>query len=429
MPVCSAEQAPMPPITSARSSNSDSLGRYYTKTDISSLLVDQIENHNPRRLLDLGAGAGSLSIAAASRWSDLELLTVDIDTTAAAGYKKNLGNTKLKYSSHTHIHADALSNKLPSLLNTASNPIDTAVCNPPFIIPKWRKDFGEILEETGFSCCLPMLSSIDAAVLFLAQNLRLLGKNATLGIILPDSLVTAAKYANFRQHLLTNYEIVKIIQLPRGSFHGTDALASIFIIKKTRHIAEFISIYKLCENRKLSKQLLIPTDSGFGRLDYNYHAQKHYQKTDALSTTLASAEITVSRGSLSSSQARSWNYPVFHTANMSEEDLGKWRDLSDFEIPAFCLQSKKLITASPGDVLIARVGRNLETKILGISKGNIVLTDCIYRIRAPEHLRTNLLSALSSEKGRNWLSSHAYGVAAKHLTKLDLLSFPLPLVQ
>lgn len=78
-----------------------------------------------------------------------------------------------------------------------------------------------------------------------------------------------------------------------------------------------------------------------------------------------------------------------------------------------------------GDILIARVGRNLEAKVLGVSAGNVVLTDCIYRIRAPEAMRNELLSALSSADGRQWLSSHAYGVAAKHLTKFDLLSFPL----
>jgi type I restriction enzyme M protein len=419
----------MPAITNTRSSNSDALGRYYTKTDISEFLVDQIEDHHPRRLLDLGAGSGSLSIAAASRWGNLDLLTVDIDARVADGYKTNLGNSNLKFSSHKHFHTDALSNDLPSLLNTFSNPIDTAVCNPPFISPEWTSDYSDLLEETGFIQCLPIKSSIDAAVLFLAQNLRLIGKNATLGIILPDSFITAAKYKKFRQHLLTNYEVVKVIQLPRGSFHGTDALASIFIIKKTNTSSGLISIYKLDESRKLSGRLQIPTESGFGRLDYNFHCQAINQNRSSDITTLESVKAIINRGTLSSSEAKQYKAPVFHTSDISEKDCGIWKDLSRFDVPPNFDSKKNLITGEPGDILIARVGRNLETKILGISKGTIILTDCIYRIRVPEHLRAVLLSALSSENGRKWLSLHAYGVAAKHLTKLDLLSFPLQVNQ
>lgn len=415
----------MPSPPSIRSTNSDVLGRYYTKSDISSFLVDQIDDHNPRRLLDLGAGTGSLSIAAACRWSNLEILTVDIDAVVAHSYKEKLGKINLQKSNHLHIHADALSCELPRILDAVRNPIDTAVCNPPFLIPEWNNSFSEILEDTGFAHCLPLPSSTDAAALFLAQNLRLLGGDSKLAIILPDSLVSSFKYSGFRRHLLTSYDVERIIQLPRGAFHGTDALASIFVIKKSNLISEFVSIFKLGENRTLGDKLVISKECGFGRLDYSYHHQRMYGCAGKFSKSLSDAKVSVSRGSLSTSQSRAVEFPVFHTSDISSEDYGKWVDLTRFERSPTSPASSKLIEAMPGDILIARVGRNLETKVLGVSAGNIVLTDCIYRIRAPEALRRKLLKTLSSGNGRQWLSSHAYGVAAKHLTKFDLLSFPL----
>ena len=83
--------------------------------------------------------------------------------------------------------------------------------------------------------------------------------------------------------------------------------------------------------------------------------------------------------------------------------------------------------ARPGDLLVARVGRNLETKVLGVHSGGALLTDCIYRIRMPRNLARQALAQLSSESGRAWLASRSSGVGAKHLSMADLLTFPVSL--
>jgi type I restriction enzyme M protein len=401
----------------------DSLGRYYTKKDIGSFLVDQISSHVPSRLLDLGAGTGSLSGAAIKRWSNIEILTVDIDKASAIHLGKLFsvnGNFK-----HNHINTDALSDNLPEIISSQFGSVDTAVCNPPFTAPKWRKGFAQILEEAGFSGSMPVLTSVDAALLFLAQNLRVLSNQATLGIILPDSLISGAKYRQFRKDLLQNYNVLKAIRLPRGSFSNTDALAHILVIRKGSATSAAIPLESLTNNQ--AEQLLIDADEAIERLDFNYHAQRLVtSKTQGESITLRSIIVDFKRGSLSSSEGRLVDTPVFHTTDIQQPLFGKWCDLSHF-----CSAKKRAasaefpVRAQPGDILVARVGRNLERKIIGVASGHPILTDCIYRVRVHRQFRNKVLALLKSKKGQAWLASQAYGVGARQLTKAALLEFPI----
>jgi len=403
---------------------SDRLGRYYTKADIGRLLIDQMAGLTPSRLLDLGAGEGSLSDAAIKHWSNIELLTVDIDERSLPHLSKLFhGCDSFK---HSHIRADALSHRLPQLIHSRFGHIDTAVCNPPFITPNWRKGFAKILEEVGFSGCMPVLSDVDAAVLFLAQNLRLLSARATLGIILPDSLISAGKYRQFRKELLRRYCVHRAIRLPRGSFSNTDALAHIVILSKGRE-TKTVPLQKLANDRTLVPQVLIGVDDAAERLDFDYHAHRVVtSRPQNAQVPLSSLAEGLWRGSLSRAQGRLAGVPVIHTSDIRPSDAVKWCDLSHFgDFRKQFLGRKSARYAEPGDILVARVGRNLEQKVIGVSAGFPLITDCVYRVKVPERFRDRVLSQLSSTNGQAWLASRAYGVGAKQLTKVDLLTFPL----
>lgn len=412
----------MPIITS--NSGSDILGRYYTKNEISSFLVEQFDISSPVRLLDLGAGSGSLSGAAKTRWPDVKVLTVDIDPKVDLPDEsaKNISNG----SSHEHFVIDALSQDLSTLLNCKSAPIDVAVCNPPFITPKWRNEFGEILEGAGFHDCLPFPMDVDAGLLFLAQNLRLMSENATLGIILPDSLITAKKYLKFRSVLLNTYAVAKVIQLPRGSFHNTDALASIVMLKKIKKYKDFVLVYCLDGERKLSDPLYIDVDAAAERLDYTFHFHRLQVAGVGGAKRIALQELVINirRGSLSSAQIKGVSFPVLHITNIKEESIGQWLDLKSFD--SGCLNDvSSIVKAQPGDILISRVGRNLESKIIGVMAGSFPVSDCVYVIRCAPGIRETVLAQIASPEGRAWISAHAYGVAAKQLAKKELLTFPI----
>ncbi|MBC3879704.1 N-6 DNA methylase [Undibacterium sp. FT79W] len=413
------------PAIVKRNEGSDSLGRYYTKTDIGGLLIDQMAGLSPNRVLDLGAGAGTLSRAALQRWKNIELLTVDVDTAARTHLRKLFKSTH--GVKHSHIHADALSDRLPKLISARANSIDAAVCNPPFIIPKWRKGFAQIVEDAGFSGCLPVLSEVDAALLFLAQNLRLMSANATLGIIVPDSLISASKYRLFRQELLQRYAIRKAIRLPRHSFQGTDAQAYILVISKDSAATQQIPLQKFDVGSDMSSELLVDVDAAIDRLDFDYHAHRGKTRSSKKShITLGSIALDIKRGSLTSSETRAFNFPVFHTTDMPVDLAGEWCDLRQFGKSQYHASTDRhIVCAEPGDILLARVGRNLEHKVLGVASGYPVLTDCVYRIRVPEKAQQEILKQLISSDGQAWLASRCYGVSAKQLSKADLLTFPV----
>lgn len=408
---------------SQKPSGSDRLGRYYTAQDVGSLLVSQIDLRTPRHIVDLGAGGGALSMAAAARWADSDIITVDVDGRS----REALNRTFAKTGRHHHIRMSALSARLPErLLETAGvasrGGVDAGVCNPPFILPKWRGEYLEILSDAGFESAPTLPGCIEAPAIFLAQNMRVISDGGQLGIILPDSLVSAARYRWLRESLLAKYSVRRVIKLPRYSFKGTDALAHILVLQKKAPDSRFVDLATFVDGC-IIEQGAVTFEQASDRMDGDYHnSSKSRGSRITLKVELGNV-ADISRGSVEFSVAKAEGIDVLHTTSISADSLGLWVDLS----PSFSSSSKLLragwIRALPGDVLIARVGRNFDAKIIGVNSGDAVLTDCVYRIRVPARYRKRLLQSLSSEDGRTWLRSQAYGVSATQLTKGALLKF------
>lgn len=399
-------------------------GRYYTKPAIGQALVDLMRLRQPEGLIDLGVGGGSLTLAAARKWSNLELLTIDVDATSDQRLTKLLATEEVRR--HRHLQTDALEPSLAVLVRDNFGQFDAAVCNPPFTTPVWRKGFDEILEESGFSGCMPILADSDSALLFLSQALRLLRDKSTLGIILPDSLVSGAKYRKFRQELLRRYRIDEVVRLPNRSFMYTEAVAHIVIIRKGYGGSNFVPLRKLA-NGKLSAEItIVNIEQATARMDYDFHSSSDFNPSIAKGFKvhrLGELIQEVNRGSVQATASRQAGMRVFHTTEMPESTLGKWIELGSHLPPL----NDRRTWAEPGDILIGRVGRNLERKVLGVLSGCALLTDCIYRVKMPAGFAMTTLKQLSSDCGRAWLASRSSGVGARHLSLSDLLNFPVHL--
>lgn len=362
---------------------------------------------SPESVLDLGAGDGALTAAAAKIWQDATYYTVDIDENArSASLPELLGG------SFRHHVGDALSSAIEKELGLELGSADLAICNPPYIRPKWRKGFASILEDAGLSHVLPKLADMPAEILFIAQNLRFLKNHGRLGLIVPDGVIAGERFAGLRNALATEHCIERVIELPRGIFRKTEAKAHILVMNKSGEGPDEIQVQRLDESGVLSPELKIQREQATGRLDYSFLAGGMGKKRTK-QTRIGDVTIFLSRGSFSSSQIAKCDFPVLHTTDLSP---AVYVVSPKFSIPAASAKQDQFNLAKPGDILVGRVGRNFEEKVCMVKSGTVAVSDCIFILRVtPEH-RDSVFAYLKSGPGREALSFSSHGVGAKFLT-------------
>lgn len=403
------------PVRQPRTST-DPLGRYYTFDCASRLLIQQLQSKSPRRILDLGAGAGSLTLAARREWQHAEIITVDIDVASSASLT---GRTEL--GNHIHFNYDALKLDLPQILGGVDSLSDLAICNPPFARPTWRKEYYSILEEAGLSGCYPTLRDATAEVLFLAQNLRLIRDKGSLGIIVPDGIVSGKKHEKLRAELIRSHGVESVIKLPRRVFAGTDAQAYIITLTKNGDTRDQIELRHLTADGKWNNPIFIDNKKAESSFDFAHNSIRlpAEQPLDKLSDLI----ISLRRGNVVSSDRAMAEHQVFHVTDFPVE-MGAFSVPKKFRVSR-TNKNGPGVFAGKGDIILARIGRNLESKLCYIKDGNMQVTDCVYVIRAAEGNRERIFSSLRSKFGRLWFSQMAHGVSARHLPKCDLLNFPV----
>lgn len=403
---------------------SDPWGRYYTSAEVSRSLIQHIKARTPKLVLELGSGSGSLCSAAVNRWRDAQLITVDVDHHAPK--QLHAGQIGLD-AKHIHFVHDALDEALSDKIGLCLGTVDVAVCNPPYIRPRWRSDFGKILEDAGLSGALASLRDAGADLLFLAQNLRLLRRNGKLGLILPDGLITAERFSGVRQALMRQHKLEQVVQLPRGVFKSTEAQTYLAVLSKMAGETQQVKLRQMEHDGHLSAAVEVPADLAVKRLDYTFHAPPNFQvlRDDLPPIALGAAVTCIVRGAICSSEISAFPTPVFH--------LGDFAECAGEEavriVPKrFALGKRSVQIASqgarlalPGDILLARVGRNLESQFALVVHGPCAISDCVFALRVTDEHRDRLYRFFQSERGQLALARSAHGVAARFLSKTNLL--------
>ena len=406
------------------SQNSDPCGRYYTSADVSFSLIERIEVRKPRLVLELGSGSGSLCTAAANRWHDARLVTVDVDRRAPKRLDAERVGAEVK---HFHFVHDALDEALSDKIGLSLGSVDVAVCNPPYIRPRWRSDFGKILEDAGLSGTLASLHDAGADLLFLAQNLRLLRRNGKLGLILPDGLVTAERFSGVRRAILRQHMVEQVVQLPRGVFKGTEAQTYLAVLSKMAGETDQVKLRQMGYDGHMSEPIEVTQDLAAKRLDYTFHSGGSAQRRCGPHKSIAVGEAVagVVRGKVCSSLISTFPTPVFHLGDFAAPEgeqavriVPKRFALTE---RAARIAAHNARLALPGDILLARVGRGLEHRLALVVHGPCVISDCIFALRASDEHRERLYRFFESEDGRRALARSAHGVAARFLSKANLL--------
>ncbi|HET7832745.1 MAG TPA: N-6 DNA methylase [Gallionella sp.] len=386
---------------------SDTLGRYYTSSYVGTILVNSMGGPPPESVLDLGAGDGALTAAAAKKWLDATYYTVDIDKNA-----KSSALPQMFGSSFRHHVGDALASTVEKRLGLKLGSTDLAICNPPYIRPRWRKGFANILEDAGLSHVLPKLADVPAEILFIAQNLRFLRSDGRLGLIVPDGVIAGEKFAELRNVLATEHCIERVIELPRGIFKKTEAKAHILVMHKSTKGPDEIQVQRLDETGTLSPELQVQRERAARRLDYTFLVSGLGNRK-ARQIRIGDVTTSLVRGSISSSQRVDCNFPVLHTTDLSPSISFVGRA---FGLPETIVKHSRLNLAKRGDILIGRVGRNFEEKICMVKSGTIAVSDCILILTVAPEYREPVFTYLKSDLGRKALSCSGHGVGARFLT-------------
>lgn len=407
--------------------NADPFGRYYTAEWVSNTLINSIPDVLPSTIIELGAGSGALTAVAAARWQNAQLITVDLDSKIHEGILA----AGVKTLKHKHHVQDALDKELQKKISLKLSSVDIAICNPPYIRPKWRSSFTNILEEAGLTGGLKSIYDAGADVLFIAQNLRFLRDGGRLGIILPDGIVSGEKYEGLRRLLLENHRLETVIQLPRRVFSLTEVQTHLLVLQKGASTDEQINLQSLNSEGVLSRKLKIPAYDAGLRLDFDFHfaskSKTHYKKKYFI---LGEKITELTRGSIHSKEVREGSLDVFHTDSFPIH-------ATHIRLP--WTKSQKSIfqksipphykIAGPGDILVARVGRNFNNKICIVKNGFGLISDCVFLIKAPEKPRKDIFRYLTSADGQEWLKAISRGTGARYITTSDLKQLKIPTIK
>lgn len=378
--------------------------QYFTENIYSQLLIANIDIINPKLVIDLGIGDGALTKAAIEKWGDAHFFAIDVD-------KEKCDSMKHYSDKISIIQENGLIPDLNEKIQISVNSVDVAICNPPYHQIANNENLFELFKASSlYSCC--ELKRISSDIIFLAHNLSLLKDKGYLGIILPDGILTRKDYALLRKDIITNHTLKHVIQLPDGVFKKTEARTHILILTKGKSKYESVMLSIVDENGNYTQQLNIPKNHLIDRMDFSYQNWKLHHNYEPCANSIYDIQIT--RGSFSYKELQTLFCEYFHSTHFKDQTNHSFADHA-------YTQTNKVI-AEQGDILMCRVGKRCVGKTSIIERGNIILSDCVYRIRVPQMYQRLVWQYFNSTKGKEWIQIAAHGVCSRVISKCDLYS-------
>ncbi|MBQ4812697.1 N-6 DNA methylase [Pseudoalteromonas luteoviolacea] len=378
------------------------LNQYYTSKLCSDRLVDSLSVATPKVALDLGFGAGDLLRAAKRRWTDINLVGVDLD-------RVNVLNARLDNEIDA-IHMNGFSPDLPKVISDKYGDIDLLISNPPYFSVEVNSKCRKILKEAGLSQCISQsLKKVPAELIFLAQNLRMLTANGEMGIILPAGLISGERWKPLREYLFCTYGVSNIIQMPENSFKKTDAQTFIMTIsgKKSDYVNS-INLSHILESKKLK----ISISDAVNRADYLYYKQLSLLINQ---NTISSNDFRIFRGNRVHKCLKDWGGDYLHTSDLPNSPIHTVFPVAEYG---------DANSVKKGDIALARVGRRCLGRAVYVDEGCIPVSDCIIVIRPRDKNIGKLIwERISSQLAADYFRATSLGVGAKYLTHTSVREF------
>lgn len=240
-----------PELTSAalgRVQNADraDLGQFFTPSDVARLMASMFSARDTIRLLDPGAGIGSLSAAFVERLLEsdspprsIELVAYEVDENLVECLADTLEQCRLAADRHkvvltwkiekTDFIIAAVNLLRTDLFQKELVPFDCVITNPPYRKLRSSSRHRSALSSVGIE-----VSNLYAA--FVALSLRLLRDGGELVAITPRSFCNGSYFASFRNLLLeiASIDRIHIFGSRAAAFSEDSVLQENVIVKTTK---------------------------------------------------------------------------------------------------------------------------------------------------------------------------------------------------
>ena len=201
------------------------LGQFMTPSNIAELMSNFFDSPKQLvKLLDCGAGIGSLTIPAVKKLKRISSLEVwEIDSIL----NKYLGNNLEKLNVPYVIHcSDFVEDSVINILENKGTRFTHAILNPPYKKIKSSSFHRLLLSKIG-------VETVNIYTGFLAITILLMEKNGQIVAIIPRSFCNGPYYKPFREFMFKNCSIerIHIFESRKKAFKDDDVLQENIIIK------------------------------------------------------------------------------------------------------------------------------------------------------------------------------------------------------
>lgn len=380
--------------------------QFFTPRKYSNIMINYLEMDEPIKVIDLAMGECSLLIEAQKKWTNSEFYGNDIDLECCQKIDEQSLNIK-------YFNKDVFEFDLIDYILKKVGKVDLCLGNPPFYVIEQNNDTKKILSFFNLNI-YNRGKTIPAEIIFILQCLRILKDDGVLSLILPDGFFVNKALSYFREFLINNYTIQKVIELPKNIFKKTEAKTHILILKNDKPLSKRIKLIYQETNDEIN---ILGVDA-IKRMDFSYYKNlfnvKNHKK-------LSELEIDFIRGKSKFQIKEFKDEHILHTTNFRTTNSFKSKLKTVNQLSKY---PDKI--AIPGDIILARVGSSCVGKVGLVESGFFLITDCVFVIRVKdEELRKKVYDSLNSANGQEWIKSHSKGVAARHITLEDIKKFPI----
>lgn len=385
------------------------LGQYFTPCSVAESVIVHA-NASVNSVIDLAAGVGDLLTAAISKYPSASVSAIDIDPKSIISLEKT-------FSEGNIILSNALCMGPDNRKWVEDYTYDLVIGNPPYNKQKasgWATRI--IRAELGLDCSKHL--SVRAEIAFLALSLKSASVGGCVSIVLPKTIACGESWQWLRETLIKRHSLIAVSILPANVFKNTEVETCIITLRKGVTSRAKIKLINCDRSGSSIGELKISPKNGIYRLDYEYHLlclTSPYLKNETITQTGAQ----MVRGNIYAKKAKDLGIDIFHTSNFTNLNKG----IVHFNKTNRMYESK-LVYVKKDDILIPRVGRNLN-QVAIVGSGESVISDCVFGLTVPSCRMAEVRETLDSDHARDWIKVNASGSCAKLISRSSLLNMPL----